>query len=423
MNTRHLVALCAVVTSALMACERGDAEHASPRAVAATPEAPAESSEAEAPGPAASRRPTFTPPPKHPAPVAERPSWRWHVDERGEALKMDSVTAHVDATRRVRCEYDRELEPARDAVTCWGLAAAPGGVGETRKELWSRELEPEFVGAAALVSAGRTLFVAHYSAISSGGVVRAFDIIDGTPRWERAIEGLGPIQHSEYRNEIQLVVRDGALHVFGKESAGAYIERFALGDGAQLSLHRVEDAIAEVELGADITEPPSTGRVTTMGSHGGEDLLYELSPSRGGEATLRQRATDGEENWAVEIARAEVLERAQLLEHGDVLFVWLYAGRSEQARLELRSANDGRLLAERDRASSASRKVRERAVSLRRVGDVVGIFESSRVADMPASRVANLYDARGELVAVHTAWPMLARVVFDAAGLGPQLAR
>jgi hypothetical protein len=60
---------------------------------------------------------------------------------------------------------------------------------------------------------------------SSGCSIVAYDLATGKERWKTSLEGLGPISHFRYHNVVRLeAVGEGAVRIFGKESAGNYVE-------------------------------------------------------------------------------------------------------------------------------------------------------------------------------------------------------
>jgi len=92
------------------------------------------------------------------------------------------------------------------------------------RELWHADEAHAFVEDAALVLDRGTLYSARISNISSGCTLHAFDARTGAARWTKRLEGLGPIDHSEYLNAVELRIVGGRPVVFGWESAGRYIE-------------------------------------------------------------------------------------------------------------------------------------------------------------------------------------------------------
>jgi hypothetical protein len=80
-----------------------------------------------------------------------------------------------------------------------------------------------------------TLFAAVYDGGAPGCRVVALDARTGKPRWTATLLGVGRTLHSKYSNQIQLELRDGRLVVYGKESAGRYIEVLSPDDGRTVS--------------------------------------------------------------------------------------------------------------------------------------------------------------------------------------------
>ena len=64
-----------------------------------------------------------------------------------------------------------------------------------------------------------------HSPIGSGCKVVAFDLTAKKELWSTGLKGMGLVLHSWYRNQVRLEVLDGdTLRVWGKESAGRYVE-------------------------------------------------------------------------------------------------------------------------------------------------------------------------------------------------------
>ncbi|HVH98109.1 MAG TPA: hypothetical protein VM869_05350 [Enhygromyxa sp.] len=99
---------------------------------------------------------------------------------------------------------------------------------------WARVVEGDFVGRGALVSDGERVVAITWSRIASGSRARAWALADGALLWDRAIEGLGPQDHSKYSNLILLGLEGELLIVRGLESHGRYVEALDVTTGALL---------------------------------------------------------------------------------------------------------------------------------------------------------------------------------------------
>ena len=179
-----------------------------------------ESVPVEPPEPDPPSEPTDEPIAAH---TVERPEWRW-VGEAGEpdpAATSRRDAGGMSCTHRVDDGMSRLECRRRDAM------------------VWYRQERTSV--HAALAQHGETLLVARFGRISSGCSVYAYDIDTGLERWRIALDGLGPIEHSQYLNAVQ-IQRDGdQLVVFGDESEGKYIEVLDLDPHAeprQLALWR-----------------------------------------------------------------------------------------------------------------------------------------------------------------------------------------
>lgn len=80
-------------------------------------------------------------------------------------------------------------------------------------------------GPRAFLTRGDVLYRADYNPISSGCAVIAVDLKTGKDLWTVRLKGLGPIDHSKYRNRVWMEpVDDSIFAVYGHESAGRYAE-------------------------------------------------------------------------------------------------------------------------------------------------------------------------------------------------------
>jgi outer membrane protein assembly factor BamB len=89
-----------------------------------------------------------------------------------------------------------------------------------------------------IVELDRRIFVAHYTSYTNGCSVAAYDAGSGAQLWTTTLQGLGPVEHSKYRNRVSLEVVEGVVVVSGEESAGRYVEVLAPRSG-RLLYHRV----------------------------------------------------------------------------------------------------------------------------------------------------------------------------------------
>jgi hypothetical protein len=68
------------------------------------------------------------------------------------------------------------------------------------------------------------LYHAVFSPYSTGCAIVAHDLARNKTLWKANLKGMGPIEHSKYHNAINLAIDGRALRIYGKESAGRYIE-------------------------------------------------------------------------------------------------------------------------------------------------------------------------------------------------------
>ena len=71
---------------------------------------------------------------------------------------------------------------------------------------------------------GDMLYYVEHHPIASGAAAVSIDLKTGTLRWRTQLKGLGPVDHSKYRNQVWLEIADDALVVQGRESYGNYVE-------------------------------------------------------------------------------------------------------------------------------------------------------------------------------------------------------
>jgi len=83
------------------------------------------------------------------------------------------------------------------------------------------------------------LYCAEYHYMSTGCAIVAFDLKARKRLWKADLKGLGPIDHSKYRNLVRLErVDDTVFAVYGQESAGRYVEFVEYKTGSTLG-HKI----------------------------------------------------------------------------------------------------------------------------------------------------------------------------------------
>ena len=94
----------------------------------------------------------------------------------------------------------------------------------------------------AAVVRGDSLYVTDYDIIATGCTVAAYNLATGKKAWAKELEGIGPVNHSKYRNYVAMAVerhpkvKDAfALVVTGWEAHGAYVEVIDLLTGEKLA--------------------------------------------------------------------------------------------------------------------------------------------------------------------------------------------
>ena len=164
------------------------------------------------------------------------------------------VTADASlAWHWVRYENDAEFPQVRDVVAGddrYRFLVVDDRVRivkvGTEGTAWSVDLPGQGLDGGFLLLVGSRLFVAQHSHIASGARVYALDAQTGAMQWQADVYGLGPVDHSKYRNRVQLDADEHALLVYGDEAQGRYVEALSLETGKMLGNLRVDDAVVDI---------------------------------------------------------------------------------------------------------------------------------------------------------------------------------
>jgi|GEM_PF-4377707 len=332
----RLLAVSFLLALTSLACDTQDAEEVVP--VANTPEVSSaslteESSEDKSEDgaePGAGREVKFPTKKASPEPVKKVPTWHWALDATGrEGITQHEAYAVLPGSEsRVGCRFRGELNSDHVSVSC-GVAKiyTRRGEREAPSPMWSKRLDGQFVDQAALVIHKEHLYVVHHSLIATGAMAMAFDIRTGKELWKKALEGVGRVSHSKYRNEVQVRIAQGLtgshLVVYGRESSGRYIETLDLSSGRQLSNHKLESRYPELPE-ASATLPlldKKSGKLRVYGTDGGTDISYTLTEGDRGRAILAKHATDGSTVWSMPLAGLAFDKISSFREHGNRVFL------------------------------------------------------------------------------------------------------
>ncbi|MFO0617669.1 MAG: PQQ-binding-like beta-propeller repeat protein [Polyangiaceae bacterium] len=120
----------------------------------------------------------------------------------------------IDLPSGATCSFDFDQEASRSHLACTAHGA----------RTWGIDLAEQFVPSGALAAAGDRLYVVTYCAIASGAVVSAYDAARGRFLWSRPLFALGPVDHSEYYNDLDVRVEGAWVVVSGWEAYGRYVE-------------------------------------------------------------------------------------------------------------------------------------------------------------------------------------------------------
>jgi len=216
-------------------------------------------------------------PTPHPGPSpANQPTVAWRWDDAAPDNGLYHAPITIDDPGGMRCVFTFEDAASRERLECADRDRRP-------RRSWSYQIAGASSSDASLAQSGDTLYVASIDNGVSGCEVRAYAVATGEERWRRRLVGVGPVDHSAYRNDIQLRIVDGRPVVFGSEVAGRYIEVLDRLSGAILSNRMSIDGWRTWRAGTiPPPEPQAQGpdaRVPTPGAAAGIEWRWAGSPS------------------------------------------------------------------------------------------------------------------------------------------------
>jgi outer membrane protein assembly factor BamB len=164
----------------------------------------------------------------------------WDVDFSQFALLEPPVTVAIPADDGGRFELSLSSPVVvsrlrADGTSVWSVRPS-GRSARTRLD------RADCDSGTMLVDDAR-LFVVEYLFHMTSAMVTALNADTGGELWRTTVQGLGEITHSLYTNRVIARMVRGALVLYGKESAGRYIEVYAP-TGERLS-HRLLPIVHE----------------------------------------------------------------------------------------------------------------------------------------------------------------------------------
>ncbi len=169
------------------------------------------------------------------------PTWRWVYSARSDSrdgLSQREVVIDAGLPGETRCTFDKKA----NTIGCRPESLDDASPDDLRP--WRHELGDEmFIPEGQLVSANGMLFMSHHSLISAGAQLIAYDVKSGEQKWRVDLKAVPDVEHSRYKNEtvVAFDASTSSVLVFGKESAGGYVERRDARTGKLLA-HRVIDS-------------------------------------------------------------------------------------------------------------------------------------------------------------------------------------
>lgn len=130
-----------------------------------------------------------------------QPAWYWSDAE----VKIEFSMARVKAPYKAALQ---ESNPMKLVISKAG------------KPVFSRVVHSK----QGFLVKGDAIFLLEYHFMSSGCSVEKIDLKNGKRVWIRPLEGIGPIDHSKYFNDVIIREEKGEIAVYGKESSGRYRE-------------------------------------------------------------------------------------------------------------------------------------------------------------------------------------------------------
>lgn len=252
------------------------------------------------------------------------PTWMWAVNKDLEGITQREAFGILPGSEQlVRCRFTGGIRSDHVSIGC--ASTALQGVNhkpEDFSSMWSNRFDGQFVNEAALVIDGEHLYVVNHSMIATGATAMKFDLRSGKQLWKVDLEGVGPVGHSKYRNEVQVRIERGLggeyLTVFGRESSGRYIERLSLKDGKQLSNHKLTSRYPEISppVASLSSYNAKSDSHRAYGTHGGTDVSYVVA-ERGDRAMLTKQSTSGKDIWSTSVKGYTVDQITDIREYGD----------------------------------------------------------------------------------------------------------
>lgn len=82
--------------------------------------------------------------------------------------------------------------------------------------------------------ADHKLYVVFFSPEDSGAEATAVDLQSGKVLWTSKLRALGDVDHSKYRNRVNVGLEEGKVIVYGDETMGRYVEVLDASNGAMV---------------------------------------------------------------------------------------------------------------------------------------------------------------------------------------------
>lgn len=171
------------------------------------------------------------------APVPETPTADWKPAIKNRAFKFEDEKSgplnSIAAAKKagIAAEFRSDPKDFRDGTFTFQKQDCPKVTASGHD------------GTPAVIR-GDVLYVANFSPIANGCKVAAYDLPTGKKVWEKALDGIGAVTHSKYRNRVAMAVEKHpdanhfALVIVGEEAFGNYVEVLDLTTGKQLAHKR-----------------------------------------------------------------------------------------------------------------------------------------------------------------------------------------
>lgn len=218
------------------------------------------------------------------------------------------------------------------------------GPPSSKSKLWKKRLQVRYSDAGVIGKANGRVFVVLYSTRASRAMAFAFDARTGASLWRKAVRGLGPVSHSKYSNAIQLGRDNNNLVIYGRETAGRYVEVRDGASGRLLGNARVPVALTRLTWNWH-GNPSKRGwykRPVRLAAPNGGAFLF-INDTRNKAELVRRLNRRGKRMWQRKLPGQAFCGNAALARHRRTLYVAQFCSISTGTTLHAINIRSGAL--------------------------------------------------------------------------------